>query len=61
MTKDKIGKVIVKTIITIHKTLVSGFYKMVYEVVLAQKLKKHVTNTERHISVSIEYDRMALE
>ncbi len=41
MTENEIGKVVVDAVIAIHKELGSGVYEIVYEVVLAHKLKKH--------------------
>ena len=56
MTENEIGKVVVDTAIAIHKTLGSGVYEIVYEVVLTHELKKRDLNVERQVSVPIEYD-----
>jgi len=56
MTENEIGKVVVDAAIAIHIELGSGVYEIVYEVVLAHKLKKHGLNVERQVPVSIEYD-----
>ncbi len=54
MTENEIGKIVVDTVITIHKALGSGVYEIVYEVVLTHKLKKHELNVERQVPVPIE-------
>jgi GxxExxY protein len=56
MTENEIGKVVVDAAIAIHKTLGSGIYEIVYEVVLIHELKKRDLNVERQVSVPIEYD-----
>ena len=56
MTENEIGKVVVDAAIAIHKTLGSGVYEIVYEVVLTHELKKHKLNVERQVPVPIEYD-----
>ncbi len=56
MTENEIGNIVVDVAIAIHKTLGSGLYEIVYEVVLTHELKKHGLNVERQVPVSIEYD-----
>ncbi len=56
MTENEIGKVVVDAAIAIHKTLGSGVYEIVYEVILAHELKKRNLNVKRQVSVPIEYD-----
>ncbi len=47
---------VVDAAIAIHKTLGSGVYEIVYEVILAHELKKRNLNVKRQVSVPIEYD-----
>ncbi len=56
MTENEIGKIVVDSAITVHKTLGPGIFENVYEIALTHELKKHELNVERQVPVSIEYD-----
>lgn len=49
------GKIIVDTAIAVHRELGPGLLENVYEVVLARELTLKGLNTQRQVSVSIEY------
>jgi len=56
MTENEIGKIIVDCAIKLHKELGPGLLETVYEVILAQALKKQGLKIERQISVPIIFD-----
>ncbi len=56
MTENEIGKIVVDSAITLHKTLGPLIFENLYEIALTHELKKHELNVERQVPVSIEYD-----
>ena len=55
MNENEIGKIIVKSAVTLHRELGSGLLESVYEVILAHELEKCGLAVERQVSIPIEY------
>ena len=56
MTENEIAKEIVDAAFQIHKRLGPGLLESVYEIVLAQELKKRGLRVKRQVPVAIVYD-----
>jgi len=61
MSENEIGKIIVNTAIQIHKELGPGLLETVYEVILANELKKHGLEVQRQVNIPIEYHGMKFD
>jgi len=55
MNENEIGKIIVETAVAIHKELGPGLFESVYEVILANELKRCGLSILRQVSIPIEY------
>jgi GxxExxY protein len=56
MNENEIGTIIVDEAVSIHKVLGPGLLEMVYEAVLARRLKQRGLVVERQRAISIEFE-----
>ena len=56
MNENEIGTIIVDEAVSIHKVLGPGLLEMVYEAVLARRLKQRELVVERQRAISIEFE-----
>jgi len=56
MNEEEIGKIVVDTAISIHRSLGPGLLESVYETILKKQLEKQGLKIERQMPVKIEYD-----
>ena len=56
MNENEIGTIIVDEAVSIHKVLGPGLLEMVYEAVLARRLKQRGLVVERQGAISIEFE-----
>jgi len=56
MTENEIAKIVVDTTFQIHKKLGPGLLESVYEIVLADALKKRGLKVERQMPVAIVFE-----
>ena len=56
MNENEIGTIIVDEAVSIHKVLGPGLLEMVYEAVLARRLKQRELAVERQRAISIEFE-----
>jgi GxxExxY protein len=56
MTQNEIGRVVVDSALSIHRSLGPGLLESVYEAVLAHELKKRGLQLSRQVPIAIEYD-----
>ena len=61
MTENEIGKIIVDSVITVHRELGPGLLETVYEVVLAYELKQRGLSVERQVPIAIRYKTMRFD
>ena len=61
MTQDEIGKPIVDIAVQIHQEVGPGLLETVYEVILAQELRRRGLQVERQVSIPIEYKDLKFE
>jgi GxxExxY protein len=59
--EERIGKIIVNSSFTVHKTLGPGLLEKVYEVCLCHELRKSGQNVERQLDIPIVYDGITFE
>lgn len=55
MTENEIGNILIETAVNIHQELGPGLLETVYEVILANELRRQGINVERQSPVEIEY------
>ena len=55
MRENEIGKIVVDTVVSVHRDLGPGLLETVYEVVLAHVLRQRGLTVERQVPVPIEY------
>ena len=55
MQENEIGKNIIDAAINIHREIGPGLLETVYEVILADQLRRQGFNVERQVGISIEY------
>ena len=55
MTENEISKVVVDSVLTVHRELGPGLLEAVYEVTLAHELKQRGLNVQRQVPVPIKY------
>lgn len=60
-TEERIGKAIVGSAYTVHKTLGPGLLEKVYEVCFVHELKKKGLNVQRQIDIPISYDGIVFD
>lgn len=56
MKENEIGAIIVDTAVQLHRGLGPGLLETVYEVVLANRLRRAGLRVERQVSVPIQFD-----
>jgi len=56
MAENEIGTIILQVAIDIHRKLGPGLLELVYEVVLAHKLKERWLNAVQQVKVPIDFD-----
>ncbi len=54
MTENEIGKLVVDSVVTVHRELGPGLLETVYEVILAHELRQRGLGVERQVPISIE-------
>jgi len=55
MTENEIGNILIETAVNIHQELGPGLLETVYEVILANELRRQGIKVERQSTVEIEY------
>jgi len=55
MTENEIGNILIETAVNIHQELGPGLLETVYEVILANELRRQGIKVERQSPVEIEY------
>ena len=55
MTENEIGNILIETAVNIHQELGPGLQETVYEVILANELRRQGIKVERQSTVEIEY------
>ena len=55
MTENEIGNILIKIAVNIHQELGPGLLETVYEIILANELRRHGIKVERQAPVEIEY------
>lgn len=55
MTENEIGTICVETAVNLHRDLGPGLLGSIYEIILAEELKKRGLNVERQVPISISY------
>jgi len=61
MTENDIGRILVDCAVRLHKELGPGLLETVYEVILADQLRKRGLHVERQVSVAIEFHGVKFE
>ena len=61
MTENEISKVVVDAAIQVHRTLGSGLFESVYEIVFAYELEKRGLKVKRQVPISIKYDGLKFD
>ncbi len=56
MTENEIAKIVVDTVLHVHKKLGPGLLESVYEIVLAHALQKRGLKVERQVPVAIVFE-----
>ena len=56
MHENEVGTVIVDSAVHLHQDLGPGLLETVYEVTLAEKLRKRGLSVQRQVPVAVEYD-----
>ncbi len=61
MTENEIGKIIVDTAVRLHMDIGPGLLETVYEVILAELLRKSGLEAERQVPIPIEYQGLKFD
>ena len=61
MTENELGRIIVDAAVSVHRNLGPGLLESVYEVVLADALRRRGLRVERQVSVPIEYSGITFD
>jgi GxxExxY protein len=61
MTRDALSKVILDSAFRIHSVLGPGLFEHVYEVILANEIKKQHLQVARQVAIPIVYDGIEFE
>ena len=61
MTENDIGRIVVDSAVRLHKELGPGLLETVYDVILADQLRKRGLRVERQVSVAIEFHGVKFE